>query len=134
MVIIPERLMAGDRTEMRLHSQPDRVISPKGLMIGDRTEMHLLYQIGRVVNPERLMTGIRTGIRLPGQTGLFPLRRDQGQTNVLWVKVIWFAVNTFPVTICLPATVIMQTYFLSRESKVRHLVSGQHNSGHHLST
>jgi hypothetical protein len=60
MVISPERLMTGDCTEMRLHSQPDRVISPKGLM-----------------------TGIRTGMRLPGQTVLFPLRRDQGQTNVL---------------------------------------------------
>jgi hypothetical protein len=71
MVISPERLMTGDRTEMRLHSQPDRVISPKGLMTEDRTGMRLLGQIGRVINPKRLMTGIRTGMRLPGQTGLF---------------------------------------------------------------
>jgi hypothetical protein len=37
----PERLIAGDRTALLLHSQPDQVISPSGLLTGMRTGMHL---------------------------------------------------------------------------------------------
>jgi hypothetical protein len=45
----PEKLIAGDRTEMLLHSQPDQVISPRGLLTGMRTRMHLfLVQINRI--------------------------------------------------------------------------------------